>query len=150
MPTFRLPLAGAVLALLLSPACLPVSAPFHLYAMDPAAPQQPLPASIRIHFGWQTMTLTATLPDGNTYRGSIPTTFGPPSERTLAAGWDRVYGPGYFNAKVLGSPKHCRATLTSSAGATLLLELHAIPGDTKGGVEGVAQDAEGRLYKAGH
>ncbi|BDU76127.1 hypothetical protein [Mesoterricola sediminis] len=150
MALARLTLVPAALALLLGTGCLPASAPFHLYPMDPGSNPAPLPAQLRIAFGWQTVAIQVTLPGGDTYQGTVPTDAPPPADRILAGSWDRVFGTGYFNAKVLGSPKYFRATLRNAAGAELLLELHTIPGDVHGGVEGVARDAAGRLYKAGH
>ena len=139
----------ATLALLACPGCIPVSAPFHLYPINPAKSSQPIPCRLRLHFGWQTISITATLPDGGAFSGSFPTNITPPN-RDLAPEWEQVFGPGFFNAKVLGSPKHFRTTLKNEAGEALVLEMHAIPGDAKGGMEGVAVDGSKGIYKAGY
>jgi len=145
----RLARTTAVLPLLLCSACLPISAPFHLYPINSPASSEPIPCRLRLHFGWQTITITATLPNGGVFSGSFPTNITPPN-RELAPEWDQVFGAGFFNAKVLGSPKHFRTTLKSEAGEALVLEMHAIPGDTKGGMEGVAVDGHKGIYKAGY
>lgn len=139
----------AVLTLLLSCGCFPVSAPFHLYPINSPNSSQPIPCLLRLRFGWQTMTITATLPNGGVFSGSFPTNITPP-DRALATYWDQVFGSGYFNAKVLGSPKHFRTSLKNNLGDELLLEMHAIPGDATGGMEGVAVDGKKGIYKAGY
>ena len=139
-----------LLTLIFSTACFPVSAPFHLYPLSSATPSEPIPCRLKLHFGWQTMSITATLPTGGVFSGSFPTNIAPPNSRDLAPYWDQVFGAGYFNAKVLGSPKYIRTTLKNEQGDELLLEMHAIPGDTKGGLEGVAVDSRKVIYKAGY
>ncbi len=145
MPTRTL----AVLALAASLGCFPFSAPFHLYPLGAGGSPDPVPCRFKIHFGWRTATLTATLPGGEVFTGSFPLDTRAP-DRTLAPQWDQVFGAGYFQAKVLGSARHLRVTLASHRGGTLILELHAIPGDPHGGMEGVAVDAGQGLYKAGY
>jgi hypothetical protein len=83
------------------------------------------------------------------YSGSFPTNIAPPN-RDLAPYWDQVFGSGFFNAKVLGSPKHFRTTLKNEQGDELQLEMHGIPADTRGGMEGVAIDSKNGIYKAGY
>ena len=139
-----------VLTLILSTACFPVSAPFHLYPISSATASEPIPCRLKLHFGWQTITITATLPTGGVFSGSFPTNIAPPNSRDLAPYWDHVFGSGFFNAKVLGSPKHFRTALKNEQGDELLLEMHAIPGDTRGGMEGVAVDSRKVIYKAGY
>jgi hypothetical protein len=104
---------------------------------------------LKLHFGWQTISITAALPNGGVFSGSFPTNITPPN-RDLAPEWDQVFGPGFFNAKVLGSAKHFRTALKNGTGEELLLEMHSIPGDTKGGMEGVAVDRHKGIYKAGY
>ena len=137
------------LSLLCLTACFPFSAPFHLYPIHSVASPQPVLCRLKLHFGWQTITITASLPAGGVYSGSFPTSITPPN-RDLAPYWDEVFGPGFFNAKVLGSPKHFRATLRNDQGDELQLEMHAIPGDAQGGMEGVAVDSHTGIYKAGY
>ncbi len=96
----RLARTTAVLPLLLCSACLPISAPFHLYPINSPASSEPIPCRLRLHFGWQTITITATLPNGGVFSGSFPTNITPPN-RELAPEWDQVFGAGFFNAKVL-------------------------------------------------
>lgn len=139
----------ALLTILSCTGCLPFSAPFHLYPITAAAQASPVLCRFKIHFGWQTATITATLPDGGLYSGSFPLSTGIP-DRELAAYWDQVFGAGYFNSKVLGSPRHFRSTLRNGQGAELTLELHQIPGDNHGGMEGVAISNNKDLYKAGY
>lgn len=138
-----------VAALLLGGGCLPFSAPFHLYPINSIGPSEPILCRLKVHFGWQTITITATLPNSGEFSGSFPTDATAPN-RDLAPCWDQVFGPGFFNAKVLGSPKHFRTTLKSGQGEELQLEMHAIPGDTHGGLEGVALDRNKGIYKAGY
>jgi hypothetical protein len=139
----------AVLSLLLFTGCFPVSGSFHLYPMNASPRQAPVLCRFKIHFGWQTATVTATLPGGDRYSGSFPLNSGVP-DRELASHWDEIFGTGYFNAKVLGSPRHFRTTLKNDSGEAMRLELHQIPGDNRGGMEGVAIDGSNRLYKAGY
>jgi len=139
----------AVLAMVSCVGCLPVSAPFHLYPIHSTTQQSPVPCRLKIHFGWQSATITATLPDGDVYSGSFTLNPAIP-DRELASYWDEVFGAGYFNAKVLGSPRHFRTTLRDGQGAELILEMHQIPGDNRGGMEGVAIGAHQSLYKAGY
>lgn len=135
-------------SLLLCTACLPISASFHIYPIG-GTQTEPIPCRFKIHFGWQTATLTATLPDGESFSGSTSTHTNPP-DREMAPLWDQIFGNGFFNSRVLGSPGHFRVVLKGSQGHDLKMEIHAIPGDHHGGFEGVALDNENRLYKAGY
>ena len=139
----------AVPSMLLCTGCLPIAAPFHLYPIDASPQQAPVLCRFKIHFGWQSATITATLSDGDLYSGSFPLNTAVPN-RELASYWDQVFGSGYFNAKVLGSPRHFRATLKNKQGVELSLEMHQIPGDDHGGMEGIAIDSNKRIYKAGY
>ncbi|GLH69401.1 hypothetical protein GETHPA_09340 [Geothrix rubra] len=139
----------AALALLSLAGCFPISAPFHLYPISAAPPQPPVLCRFKIHFGWQSATITATLPGGDLYSGSFALHTAIP-DRELAPYWDQVFGSGYFNAKVLGSPRHFRTVLKNDQGAELVLEMHQIPGDNHGGMEGVAIDSHKGIYKAGY
>ena len=138
-----------VLALLGCVGCLPMSAPFHLYPINSSPQKPPVLCRVKIHFGWQTATITAALTDRDMYSGSFPLTSATPN-RELAPYWDQVFGSGYFNAKVLGTPRHFRAGLKNSEGAEIILEMHQIPGDSHGGMEGVAIDTNKTIYKAGY
>jgi hypothetical protein len=69
----------------------------------------------------------------------------------MASTWDRVFGQGYFDAKVLGSPQHVRVALKGPEGREMKAEFHSLT-RPKGGVsisEGVAVDAQGRVFKMG-
>lgn len=140
------------LLLLLGTGCLPVSAPFHLHPLAEARPEaQAIPCQLQLHFGWQNATLVAKLPDGEQCRGEFPVMSpGPAPDRSLAPTWDRVYGAGFFNAQVLGSAGHTRVFLRGDRGRTLQVEFHKKPGDPHGGLEGIALDAEGSVYKLGY
>ncbi len=62
--------------------------------------------------------------------------------------WDAVYGGGYYNANVLGTPLHVRSALTGSNGTLLNVELYRrdIPGQMTE-IRGVAEDNRGNIYK---
>lgn len=137
------------LSLLLCTACLPISAPFHIYPIGEAASSSPIPCRFKIHFGWQSATIIATLPRGETFSAAFDIHVAPP-DREMAPFWDKVFGAGYFNAKVLGSRQHFRIALRSAQGQEMQMELHGIPGDHRGGLEGVAVDGKHQLYKAGY
>jgi len=137
-------------SLLFLTGCFPVSAPFHIYPIREAGSGSPIPCRFRIHFGWQNATISAFLPDGETYASVISTTRSDPPNRDLAPLWDKVFGAGYFNAKVLGSPQHFRTTLKNEQGRELRMELHRMPGDPNNGFEGVAIDGDNLIYKAGY
>lgn len=64
----------------------------------------------------------------------------------MTADWDKVYGPGYYDARVLGTKLYARATLTGNEGTTMHVELnneHNIPDHT----EGAAEDNHGNIFK---
>jgi len=136
-------------SMLLFTGCLPVTAPFHLYPINASPQQAPILCRFNAHFVWQSATITAALPDNDSYSGSFPLNTAIP-DRELSPYWDQVFGPGYFNAKVLGSPRHFRTTLKNKQGIELRLEIHQIPGDNRGGMEGIAIDSDKHLYKAGY
>lgn len=140
-------LAGSILLLLT--ACLPLSAPFHLHPVGGSASPAPIPCRFKIHFGWQTATITAELGDGERYSADFGTRPDPP-DREMAPLWDQVFGAGYFNSRVLGSPQHFRAVAHNAQNQELRIELHRIPGDNHGGLEGVAIDSRRQVYKAGY
>ncbi len=133
--------------LLCTSGCLPFGASFHLHRLE-GADSSPIPCHVRVHFGWQKATLTA-LPGGReVFTGSYPMVPTPP-DRAMAPLWDRIYGTGYFTAKVLGSPQHVRVTLMAEGGRSIQMEVHHPPGSDRGGLEGVAVGPDGELYKVG-
>ena len=140
----------ATVSLLLLTACFPVSAPFHIYPISETGSGSAIPCRFRIHFGWQSATITASLPNGETFESVISTASSVPPDRELAPLWDKVFGAGYFNAKVLGSAQHFRTALRSQQGHELRMELHRMPGDRNNGFEGVAIDNNNLIYKAGY
>ena len=136
-------------SMLLFTACLPITAPFHLYPISTPTQQTPVLCRFKVHFGWQSATITASLSDSDSYSGSFKLNSAT-SDRELSPYWDQVFGSGYFNAKVLGSPRHFRTTLKNKQGNELRLEMHQIPGDNQGGMEGIAIDSKKHIYKAGY
>ena len=139
----------ALPSMILFTGCIPMTAPFHLYPMNTSPQQVPVLCRFKIHFGWQSATITATLQDSELYSGSFLLNTAIP-DRELAPYWDQVFGSGYFNAKVLGSPRHFRTTLKNKPGVEMILEMHQIPGDNRGGMEGIAIDGNKHIYKAGY
>ena len=135
--------------LLLSTGCLPFSAPFHIYDVSAAGPTSPIPCRVKVHFGWQSASITARPPEGEVFTATFAMNPEPP-DRSMAALWDRIYGGGYFEAKVLGSRQHFRVTLKGDQGHELQMEVHQPPGLDRSGVEGVAVGSGGRLYKVGY
>lgn len=138
-----------VVCLLLCTGCFPISAPFHIYPVNQAPGAFPISCRFKLHFGWQSATVTVTMPNGDIYSGSLNSS-SPRPDNAMAASWDQVFGNGYFTAKVLGSQRHMRFLLHNLQGDELRMELHTIPGDNQGGMEGVALDHNNHLYKAGY
>lgn len=142
----------ALLMLLLCSGCLPMSAPFHLHpVVDGGADPSPIPCRAKLHFGWQTHSFVATLPSGEVCRGQCKAPIGHVTspDRDMAPLWDKVYGPHFFNAHVMGSRGHQRVVLKGERGSTVRLEFHQVPGQEEGRVQGVAIDQAQRLYKIG-
>jgi hypothetical protein len=143
----------ALVLLLVSSACFPLipvgpfSTDLHFHPVDGGAP---LPGRINVHFGWQSATVVVTLPDGGAFQGEFDVK-APAPDREMAPAWDRVFGQGYFDAKVLGSPQHVRVALKGPEGREMKAEFHSLR-RPEGGVsisEGVAVDAQGRVFKMG-
>ena len=136
--------------LLICSACLPFSGPIHFHPVGTAPAVAPIPARFKVHGGWQTATIIATLPGGGAYEGSFRVGTPPPG-REMAHAWDCVFGPGYFDAKVLGSAQHARVTLVGPEGKHLQAEFHSLVSHPSGlsVSEGVLTDALGRIFKMG-
>jgi hypothetical protein len=150
----------------LSGCILSVGVPAHLYPVEgPAASQTPPPiyklSLFMIAVVAGTGRLSATLPDGEVCHGDLETLArNDPSSRSMEPDWDRVYGQGFFVATLLGKDRG-RATLTSDKGACLHIELFnphlhngsfaiarvITPEHSEYGVEGVARDEHGNLFK---
>jgi hypothetical protein len=160
------PLAGCMMGIAFDPVYTPDAAPKAVsgYAADAGHPIFPRPGrspggrlSVALQKGeiftggWQPVSPTAA-PAGEAAASSDASramkvaAASPAAALDLAADWDRVYGPGYFQAHVLGSRLRSRALLTSTAGATAVVEVYTSQrqcGDTSG----VARDSLGYVYK---
>jgi hypothetical protein len=127
-----------------------VMVPGHLYPVQgPLASANPQPVySLVMNGVYDTGSLTATLPDGETCKGGwsaiSPTD---PNARQMSAVWDNVYGGGYFVAHVLGSRVFAGAVLKGDRGTTLNVQFYdPKPGDVSA-VVGVATDNGGNQFK---
>ncbi|MGD0426320.1 MAG: hypothetical protein ABSC10_06340 [Candidatus Acidiferrales bacterium] len=72
-----------------------------------------------------------------------------PATSGTASLWDTVYGPGFYQAHVLGTRIYMRATPDCNHGTTLTVEMFRAA-DSNGNVSairGVAQDNKGNIYK---
>jgi hypothetical protein len=119
--------------------------PGHLYPIEgPLAAQNPAPiASISADQGAQ--ILGTVLPGNLQCGGSFHSVAGDDvTARNMNAEWDRVYGPGFFVANVLGNALFKRAALKCADGSVLNLELVGLYGIP---AKGVARDAAGNLFK---
>ncbi len=130
--------------------CL-VMVPGHLYPVEGAlASQTPAPIyQVTINGIGDSGTMSATLPDGEVCRGSwAPVPQNDPSAAKFSADWDRVYGPGFFVANVLGNSAIVRAVLVGNKGTTLNVEFHAITaGAPTNNVKGIGVDNNGNIFK---
>lgn len=63
--------------------------------------------------------------------------------------WDTVYGPGFYQAHVLGTRLYVRATPSCSHGTVLTVEMYrSVNGNGDlNAIKGVAQDNKGNIYK---
>jgi hypothetical protein len=68
---------------------------------------------------------------------------------SMAAVWDALYGPSFYNANVLGASGFASATATCKSGNILTVEMYNRNVDTHEPVDilGVARDSRGNLYK---
>ncbi|MFZ0303426.1 MAG: hypothetical protein WAL75_12100 [Terracidiphilus sp.] len=100
-------------------------------------------------------TVTATLADGQVYKGAWTLVSRQPADSGAATAidwrkvWDAVYGNGFYNANVLGAPLHVRSAMTGTQGTTLNVEFYRrnVPGQMTE-IRGVAEDSGGNIYKA--
>lgn len=122
----------------------------------PMASLRPVPLVLADTTGLVSGTIALTLPDGESYRGpwrpmrTIQMEPGDPVNASLAGinlaqAWDLVYGPGFFNATVLGSRLRAVALLKGDRGGVIQLEINH-QGDQQV-LEGVAVDGRGNTYK---
>jgi hypothetical protein len=95
------------------------------------------------------LTLTLTLPDGETFKGTgeiVPHTQNPLNP--LSTQWDLVYGSGYYLAHVLGTDGYRIATLAGDRGSTIRIETTSLTDSGKAVSQvGVAVDDKGNVFK---
>lgn len=121
----------------------------------PLAARKPRPAytaEINVFAG----NVVVPLANGEVFKGTwhmigpqaaaAPSAAGTSPPPDLTQDWDYVYGPGYFRAHVLGSPRYARALLTGSKGSTAVIEIFNEHGEC-GGAHGVASDSHHNVYK---
>jgi hypothetical protein len=127
-----------------------VMVPGHLYPIHgPLSTNAPTPIyDVSLSGLLMSGTMSATLQEGEVYRGSWTTIRqDDPSGSAMAVEWDSVYGRGFFVANVLGNPVFGRAVLTGTKGTTLNVEFYdPKPGDIRR-VIGIAKDNEGNVFK---
>jgi hypothetical protein len=71
-----------------------------------------------------------------------------PGMDNLAGAWDAVYGSGYYDAHVLGTPLFVQTAITGSQGTVLTVEWFEQGYGTDDLVaKGVAKDSKGNVYK---
>jgi hypothetical protein len=91
-------------------------------------------------------TIRFTLPNGEACVGPWSRVSKGQRLDDLAFGWDAVYGPGFYVARVLGSLQHGRAEVTGNQGSRFRLEFtqETVEGSP---LLGVAVDQDGNVYK---
>ncbi|MDR3672920.1 MAG: hypothetical protein P4L36_18895 [Holophaga sp.] len=97
--------------------------------------------------------ISFVLPGGESFQGqwtrqpyinSDPNALADLRATDIVSAWDAVYGDGYYQATVLGSLIHARATLKGSKGTNIQIEFNSsVPWPTRG----VARDDQGNIYK---
>jgi hypothetical protein len=127
-----------------------VQLPGHLYPVEgPLAARTPMPIyAVSLSGVLTSGTLSATLPDGEVCRGRwAAVRKDDPTASAMAGDWDRVYGPGFFVANVLGSAVFARAVLVGTQGTTLNTEMYdPTPGEVAR-LTGIARDNDGNVFK---
>ena len=137
--------AALALAALVLNGC---TAGVHLYPVSgPVAAQTPpqiYPARLSVNFATRSGAFTATLADGELFKGrwklEVPGPVNKADVNDMSAIWDQVYGPGFYVAHVLGAPSCGKALVTGSKGTPLTIEIC-------GAERGVARDGKGDVYK---
>ena len=66
--------------------------------------------------------------------------------KNLSSAWDEVYGPGYFKAHVLGTPRYVRALMIGDQGSQFQIEADRDEGE-HATLKGVAMDGKGNIFK---
>lgn len=121
-----------------------VPAPTHVRFFPiegPYAEQRPVPvfdASGWVEFA--TIGLTVQFPDGESMKVDLSDSVqgAAAANDDMAPVWDKVFGPGYYNASVLGTG-HLRGSGTGKLGTRLDVE--------SSGWNGVARDTHGNVFK---
>jgi hypothetical protein len=147
-PTMK-QIAQVLLTLTMLAGCL-VMVPGHLYPVQGSlSTQTPVPIyNVTLSGVLNSGTMSATLQGGEVCSGNWATVSQKdPSASKWSADWDRVYGPGFFVANILGNPAFARAVLVGTQGTTLNVEFYApTPGQIVG-VKGIAMDSNGNIFK---
>ena len=138
----------------------------HLYPVEgPLAEQTSSPVlagKMTGEFNWG--KLSVKLADGEVLSGPwkaisekdrVQNVAGSGPSFNLASAWDMVYGQGFYNSHVLGTPLFARAALTGRQDTVLQVEMyreeHGSDTDRHGVAQldfkGVAQDNKGNIYK---
>jgi hypothetical protein len=117
----------------------------NFYPIDgPYAQQNPVP--VFAARGWLrvgSLAINLSFPDGESISVDVADSVAGPQAANddMAAVWDRVFGPGFYTARVLGAPGHARGAGTGSMGTRLEVEVL--------GEGGVARDSRGNIFKWG-
>jgi hypothetical protein len=127
----------------------------------PLAAQTPMPViTVKASGAFNSGHLSVVLVGGEVCKGqwsvvpSVPAASDAGSATTpansgTASLWDTVYGPGFYQAHVLGTRLYVRSTPTCSQGTGLTVEMYRTAnanGDLNA-IKGVAQDNKGNIYK---
>ncbi len=128
----------------------------------PLSAQTPPPVYVaNVKGAFNSGSITVTLADGEACTGRWETIHRPKNAKesaalstaptsNLSAGWDTVYGPGFYVAHVLGARLYARATLTGTKGTILNLEMYKPNSEentTIAAIKGVAKDNKDNTYK---
>ena len=118
--------------------------PGNLYPVEgQLATQTPLPVFVFQHFAGG-----ATVAAEQVYKGpGVRLNPKDPAAGGLQAEWDRVYGPGYFVANILGNSDVWHYTLTGDKGGHMEVEVMADYASHNISFKGVARDSQGNIFK---
>jgi hypothetical protein len=115
----------------------------------PLAAQTPVPvypAKLTLRSSIRSGEFKTMLANGEQFNGrwtmQTPGPANPSSGDDLSEDWDRVFGPGFYVAHVLGDRDCGTATITGSAGTVLHLQLCG-----GNGQKAVGRDSHGNVYK---
>ena len=112
----------------------------------PLAAQQPVPVITAKATGLASGSISLLLPSGEKCQGPWAPVPQGQVDNELSSTWNSVYGPGNYEARVLGSKWHGKAILTGNQGSKIQLEFFR---DTvkDAPLQGVARDNAGNVYK---